>query len=68
MPGRTVYLETMGCQMNVLDSELVLGQLRALGYTPIDQMTEDELVALLGGEQDPERLREIAAGKSTKLH
>ncbi len=32
MPPRTVYLETFGCQMNELDSELVSGQLRALGY------------------------------------
>lgn len=32
MPARTVYLETFGCQMNELDSELVSGQLRALGY------------------------------------
>lgn len=29
---RTVYLETFGCQMNELDSELVRGQLAALGY------------------------------------
>jgi tRNA-2-methylthio-N6-dimethylallyladenosine synthase len=29
---RTVYLETFGCQMNELDSELVAGRLRALGY------------------------------------
>src|SRR5688572_15334638 len=34
---RKLYLETFGCQMNVLDSELVLGQLRAQGY----QSTED---------------------------
>jgi len=32
MPARTVYLETFGCQMNELDSDLVRGQLRALGY------------------------------------
>ncbi len=29
---RQVFLETFGCQMNELDSELVAGQLRALGY------------------------------------
>lgn len=32
MPSKAVYLETFGCQMNELDSELVTGQLRALGY------------------------------------
>jgi tRNA-2-methylthio-N6-dimethylallyladenosine synthase len=32
-----VYLETFGCQMNVLDSELVRGHLAALGY----QFTQD---------------------------
>src|SRR5258708_3953137 len=32
---RKLYLETFGCQMNVLDSELVLGQLRAQGYESI---------------------------------
>jgi len=32
MSARKVYLETFGCQMNELDSELVSGQLRALGY------------------------------------
>ena len=32
---RKVYLETFGCQMNVLDSELVMGQLRAQGYQPV---------------------------------
>ena len=30
--SRTVYLETFGCQMNELDSELVRGHLAALGY------------------------------------
>ena len=31
---RKLYLETFGCQMNVLDSELVLGQLVGQGYEP----------------------------------
>jgi len=30
----TVYIETLGCQMNALDSELVAGQLRRTGYAP----------------------------------
>jgi tRNA-2-methylthio-N6-dimethylallyladenosine synthase len=29
----TVYIETYGCQMNVADTELVLGHLRSHGYT-----------------------------------
>lgn len=37
MPSRTVYLETFGCQMNELDSELVAGSLRALGYRFTDR-------------------------------
>ena len=34
MDSKTYYLETFGCQMNVLDSELVESQLRALGMAP----------------------------------
>lgn len=30
---KRIYLETFGCQMNVLDSELVESQLRSLGYS-----------------------------------
>ncbi len=33
MTPRAVYIETVGCQMNVLDSELVVGALRKCGYT-----------------------------------
>lgn len=36
MQRPTVHLETFGCQMNELDSELVSGQLRALGYRFVD--------------------------------
>ncbi|MFQ5462961.1 MAG: tRNA (N6-isopentenyl adenosine(37)-C2)-methylthiotransferase MiaB [Phycisphaerae bacterium] len=46
MKIRRVYLETMGCQMNVLDSELVLGQLRRLGYEPTEDMSHADLVLI----------------------
>ena len=32
----TVYIETYGCQMNVSDSELMLGSLAARGYDAVD--------------------------------
>src|SRR3954453_15344615 len=41
---KKLYLETFGCQMNVLDSELVLGQLRAQGYEPVDERDDAEVV------------------------
>jgi tRNA-2-methylthio-N6-dimethylallyladenosine synthase len=33
----TVYVETYGCQMNVSDSELMLGKLAAAGYLPVEK-------------------------------
>ncbi|MEM7808392.1 MAG: tRNA (N6-isopentenyl adenosine(37)-C2)-methylthiotransferase MiaB, partial [Planctomycetota bacterium] len=46
MPGkmRKLYLETFGCQMNVLDSELVAGQLRRDGYEPTADRDEADVV------------------------
>ncbi len=41
---KTVYLETFGCQMNVHDSEKVLGTLMAEGYTPVDSPEDADLV------------------------
>src|SRR6185295_3069242 len=35
-PRPTVYVETYGCQMNVIDSELMLGKLAAHGYDAVD--------------------------------
>ncbi len=34
--GKTFYIETFGCQMNVHDSEKVVGALVAGGYTPVE--------------------------------
>jgi len=39
-----VYLETMGCQMNRLDSELVAGALRAAGHALVADPSQAEVV------------------------
>ncbi len=39
-----VYMETFGCQMNVLDSQLVEGQLRAMGYAVTDEADAADVV------------------------
>ena len=44
MTGRRVHLETFGCQMNELDSELVRSQLSALGYVFTDDRTQADVV------------------------
>jgi tRNA-2-methylthio-N6-dimethylallyladenosine synthase len=42
--GRTFYLETFGCQMNVHDSEKVAGVLLARGYRPTSDPDRADLV------------------------
>ena len=44
MTGKTFYIETFGCQMNVHDSEKVVGTLMARGYAPVDSPQEADLV------------------------
>jgi tRNA-2-methylthio-N6-dimethylallyladenosine synthase len=39
-----LYMETFGCQMNVLDSELVLSQLRAQGYASVDDRERADVI------------------------
>jgi tRNA-2-methylthio-N6-dimethylallyladenosine synthase len=39
-----VYLETFGCQMNELDSELVRGQLHALGYQFVEEDGDAQVI------------------------
>ena len=43
MPKK-LYMETFGCQMNVLDSELVLSQLRAQGYASTDDRNDADVI------------------------
>src|SRR3954463_15760124 len=41
---KKIFLETFGCQMNVLDSELVENQLRILGYDFTPLLDEADVV------------------------
>ncbi len=43
-PQKTFYLETFGCQMNVHDSEKVVGTLVSEGYTQVETVEEAGLV------------------------
>ncbi len=40
----TVYVETYGCQMNVSDSELMLGKLADVGYEAVDQPDDADVI------------------------
>src|SRR5664279_3734252 len=42
--GKTFYIETFGCQMNVHDTEKVAGALMARGYAPVGAPEDAELV------------------------
>ena len=43
---QTLYIETIGCQMNVLDSELVAGQLRQAGFERAREMGSADVVLI----------------------
>jgi tRNA-2-methylthio-N6-dimethylallyladenosine synthase len=43
-PQKTFYLETFGCQMNVHDSEKVVGTLLQEGYRQVDTVEQADLV------------------------
>jgi len=45
MPNR-IYIETYGCQMNVADSELMLGQLSRAGYDRVESAAEADVILL----------------------
>jgi tRNA-2-methylthio-N6-dimethylallyladenosine synthase len=42
--AKKLYIETVGCQMNVLDSELVVGSLRRQGYEITHEPTEADVI------------------------
>jgi tRNA-2-methylthio-N6-dimethylallyladenosine synthase len=43
-PSKTFYLETFGCQMNVHDSEKVIGTLRHEGYRQVDEEIDADII------------------------
>ena len=44
---KKLYIETVGCQMNVLDSELVVGSLRRQGYSLTHEIRETDADVIL---------------------
>src|SRR5918911_2341285 len=42
--AKKLYIETVGCQMNVLDSELVVGSLRRQGYVLTHEAAEADVI------------------------
>src|SRR2546428_5020285 len=61
-----VYLETYGCQMNIADSELVLGVLARAGYAAAAR-AEDADVILLNTCAIRERAEERVLGRLSDL-
>ena len=43
-PPKKLYIETVGCQMNLLDSELVVGKLRGEGYELTDDVEQADTI------------------------
>ncbi len=41
---KKLYIETVGCQMNMLDSELVVAKLRSQGYELTDDIKEADAI------------------------
>lgn len=44
--GKKCYIKTYGCQANVLDSQNILGILKELGYTPVDDPFDSDIIIL----------------------
>ena len=68
-----VYVETYGCQMNLADTEIVLGIMSKSGYSPTDTMNDADVVLLNtcsvrehAEEKIRQRLSTIRSQKSDK--
>ncbi len=81
---KKLYIETVGCQMNLLDSELVVGKLRHEGYELTDdidqadtilyntcsvrQHAEDKIYSALGPDPAPQAAQARADDRRPRLH
>ncbi len=65
MPG-AIYVETYGCQMNLADSELILGHVAAHGYTTTDDPAAADVI-LLNTCAIREHAEERVVGRLTDL-
>ena len=82
--AKKLYIETVGCQMNLLDSELVVGKLRNEGYELTDdigqadtilyntcsvrQHAEDKIYSALGRIKNLKRDRPRRLDRRPRLH
>ena len=41
---KKLHINTIGCQMNVYDSELIINRLRPLGYLPTQSVEAADLI------------------------
>ena len=46
MNTKKLFIQTIGCQMNVYDSEKIVDLLKPMGYQPSDTLAEADLVVL----------------------
>src|SRR3954471_22096303 len=64
--ARTVYIETYGCQMNLADTELILGHVGAHGYLPTADPAAADVI-LLNTCAIREHAEERVVGRLTDL-
>jgi tRNA-2-methylthio-N6-dimethylallyladenosine synthase len=64
--ARTVYLETYGCQMNIADTELILGHLGTHGYAAVSEPERADVI-LLNTCAIREHAEERVVGRLTDL-
>ena len=46
METRKIYIETYGCQMNLADTELLIGLLKPHGYEPTQTAAQADVILL----------------------